>query len=335
MTGALQDPSPRKTSPIGYVDLEPAVTDFRAEVLAGLQASRKWLPPKFFYDERGSALFERITELDEYYPTRTEIAILERHASEMTDLFGDDFTLIEFGSGSSRKVRILLDAADRAAAYMPIDISGDFLRESAQSLADEYPSLRVTAVCADYTHLTRLPSSGAKGRRVVFFPGSTIGNLEPDEASRFLRDTAGLLAPGDGMLIGVDLVKDHPILDAAYNDAAGVTAEFNLNLLARINRELGADFDLDAFEHLAFFDPDASRIEMHLRSLREQTVHIAGEEILFVTGETIHTENSYKYGEGRFRELVEAAGFTSGRRWTDPREWFSVHWLEVSNSARR
>lgn len=324
--------SPRE---IGFIDLHPAAGDLRSEVIEGLESQPRRLPAKLFYDEKGSALFERITELPEYYLTRTETAILQQHAGEMAELFGRDAVLIEFGSGSSTKVRILLDAAPWAAEYMPIDISRDFLRESAQSIADEYPDVAVTAVCADYTELPALPETKASGRRVVFFPGSTIGNLDPHDAENFLRHTRMLLNPGDGMLIGVDLAKDRAVLDAAYNDSEGVTASFNLNILERLNRELGADFDLSAFEHVAFFNEEASRIEMHLRSTCRQQVRLDSAVFELSEGECIHTENSYKYGEGRFRELVSGAGFSPARRWMDENARFAVHWLEVSKESER
>lgn len=320
---------------VKLIDLHPPRVDFRREVLAGLRASRKYLAPKFFYDEAGSGLFERITELPEYYPTHTEIELLETHAETIVARFGSAAALIEFGSGSSRKVRILLDACPATAVYMPIDISRDFLIEAAEGIAALYPETEVVAVCADYTRLPELPEPDAAGRRVVFFPGSTIGNFEPDAAKEFLSATASLLREGDAMLIGVDLIKDQRVLHDAYNDSQGVTALFNLNLLHRINRELGADFDVEAFEHVARFVAEKSRIEMHLRSRRDQVVHVAGERITFARGETIHTENSYKYGDGRFREIVAGTGFATVDRWVDEREWFALHWLEVREVEAR
>lgn len=320
----------QKNSKVEFIDLHPPRADFRAEVLQGLARSPKSIPPKFFYDENGSRLFEEITRLPEYYPTRTEIEILEDASREIAGHFGDDAALIEFGSGSSRKVRILLEEEDTAAVYMPIDISGDFLLASAEELAEAYPRTQIIAVCADYTQMPELPDTGTSGRKIVFFPGSTIGNLEPDDARQFLRSTRLLLEPGDAMVVGVDQIKDERVLNAAYNDARGVTAEFNLNLLARINRELGGNFDLEKFEHHAFFNAQESRIEMHLVSRADQDVVISGQSFRFSNGESIHTENSYKYGSGRFRELAEEAGYTVKRRWTDDENWFAVHWLEVT-----
>lgn len=335
MPDADRSPASRPPGEIELIDLHPPRVDFRREVLDGLTAVPKALPPKFFYDETGSGLFEQITELPEYYPTRTEIALLEQHADAIVSRFGPDAALIEFGSGSSRKVRILLEASGAVGVYMPVDISRDFLIESAESIAALHPDTEVIAVCADYTQLAVLPEPDSSGRRIVFFPGSTIGNLEPVDAHRFLRSTASLLRPGDAMLIGVDLVKDDEVLHDAYNDSAGVTARFNLNLLQRINSELGADFDLQAFEHVATFVAAENRIEMHLRSRREQEVLVAAHRIRFAEGETIHTENSYKYGQGSFRELLEGTGFVAVERWTDDREWFAMHWLEVEGRGPR
>ena len=332
MSNANRTPTSR-TRPIELVDLHPAPVDFRIEVLRGLTSSPKSLPPKFFYDEAGSRLFEQITQLPEYYPTRTELALLEKHAPDIVAGFGPDAALIEFGSGSSRKVKLLLDAGTDIAVYMPVDISRDFLIQAAEAIAGQYPDTVVVAVCADYTQLPVLPEPATSGRRIVFFPGSTVGNLEPSHAKEFLTSTATLLRPGDAMLIGVDLIKDTEVLNRAYNDAAGVTAEFNLNLLQRINSELGADFDLDRFEHVAMFVESESRIEMHLRSTCEQDVNVGGERIHFAEGETIHTENSYKYGDGRFRDLVRGTGFSWVQRWADDREWFALHWLEVEERS--
>jgi dimethylhistidine N-methyltransferase len=313
-----------------WIDLEPEQSDFRSEVLAGLRQSPKTIAAKFFYDERGSELFERITELPEYYLTRTELSILTRHAEEMTSLFGDDYLLIEFGSGSSRKVKLLLEAS-RASAYMPIDISAEFLRASAQQLHREYPSVPIVAVCADYTRLAELPDIGAHGKRVIFFPGSTVGNLDPYEARRFFAHASSLLEPGDGLLIGADLRKDGTILNAAYNDTQGVTAEFNLNLLRRINREVGANFDLARFEHVAFFNEEQSRIEMHLRTDFAHTVEVGGARFDFAAGEMIHTENSYKYDLPLFHSLFSESRFVPRRMWSDDAGLFSVHYLEVSS----
>lgn len=317
---------------VSFHDLHPEPAAFRAEVTAGLRRSPKTIPPKFFYDKRGSELFDEICRLDEYYPTRTEIGLLERHAAEMAAAIGDGTVLIEFGSGSSIKIRLLLDRLPKLAAYMPIDISKEHLLASAGELVRQYPRLKVEAVCADYTRPLELPGTGLEPngkRRCVFFPGSTIGNFEPEEAEMFLRQAAALVGPGGGLLIGVDLKKDAAVLHAAYNDARGVTADFNLNLLVRINAEAGGTFDLSAFSHRAFYNADAGRIEMHLVSERAQTVRIGDETFDFAAGEMIHTENSYKYDVEQFRALAGRAGFTARKLWTDDRQWFSLGYFEV------
>jgi dimethylhistidine N-methyltransferase len=322
-----------QTTTISFVDLHPAQSDLRAEALEGLRATPKRLHPKFFYDQRGSELFERITETPEYYPTRTEIALLEERAGEIVKGFGPNPLLIEFGSGSSRKVRILLDAlSDAPARYLALDISRAQLVASVEALAEDYPNLEVRAVCADYTQPVALPHDALAGggRRVAFFPGSTIGNFSPAEAEAFLSAKAKMVGPGGAMLLGVDLKKDPALLNAAYNDAAGLTAEFNRNLLTRLNRELGADFNLACFRHRAFYNGREGRIEMHLASQRDQCVHVAGETIAFRAGETIHTENSYKFSIGELRALARRSGFRAVQAWTDGRERFSLHWLEAA-----
>ncbi len=300
---------------------------FAADVIAGLSADRKRIPAKYFYDERGSQLFEAITALPEYYPTRTELGILEANAGAIAKLFSEDAALVEFGSGSTVKARILLRAAPHVAFYVPVDISADFLAEESASLKRDLPNLSVLPVAADFTKRFDLPAPVRPQPRTGFFPGSTIGNFEPHEATRFLRHVARLLGREAMLLVGVDLVKDPQVLHAAYNDAAGVTAEFNLNLLHRMNRELGADFDLDAFRHRAIYDPERRRIEMHLESLKAQKVSVAGKTIGFRAGETIHTENSYKYTVESFRTLARAAGWVPRALWTDPQNFFSVHAL--------
>lgn len=307
---------------------EPDVADFARALVVGLRAVPKRVPCKYLYDAEGSALFERICDLPEYYPTRTELGLLERHADEVARHIGDDAELVEFGAGSGVKVRLLLDALTRPRAYLPIDISGPHVRAAAARLADDYPGLAVRPVVADYTRPLRLPPSvrGAR-RRVGFFPGSTIGNFAPDEAVRFLL-TASQLLKGGGLLVGVDLVKDPAVLHAAYNDAAGVTAAFNRNLLDRANRELDADFDLERFAHYAFYHPLAQRIEMHLVSLAHQQVRVAGETFVFADGEALHTEDSYKYTIDGFRALAMRAGFVPAAVWSDPQQRFSLHWLE-------
>jgi dimethylhistidine N-methyltransferase len=274
-------------------------------------------------------LFEALCELPEYYPTRTELALLEARAEDFAGLIGPDAELVEFGAGAGRKVRLLLDALERPCGYLPIDISGDYLQGVADKLDADYPDLHVRPIVADYTKPFALPAKSSGARRVGFFPGSTIGNFPRAEAIAFLRMAADKLA-GGGLLIGVDLVKDPNILHAAYNDSAGVTAAFNKNILVRANAELGADFDLDGFAHHAFYDPRAQRIEMHLVSLARQHVHLLGQDILFAEGETTHTEDSHKYTLDGFRALAAEAGFTPRAAWTDPDHLFSVHWLEAS-----
>jgi dimethylhistidine N-methyltransferase len=300
--------------------------DFGRAMLAGLAARPRAISPKFFYDAAGSALFDQICTLPEYYPTRTEIGILDRHAGEIAACVGEGAEIVEFGAGSVLKIRRLLDALERPARFLPIDISGEHLHAAADALRADYPTLAIEPVVADFTKPLALPKPLGGGRRFGFFPGSSIGNFTPEEAVRFLRQAAVLLR-GGGMLIGVDLVKDPQRLHAAYNDAAGVTAAFNRNLLARANRELGADFDPGAFAHYAFFNPQASRIEMHLISSRRQCVTVAGQCFDFEEGEHIHTENSYKFTVDAFRRLATLAGFKPGPVWCDEARWFSLHWL--------
>jgi dimethylhistidine N-methyltransferase len=314
---------------LAFVDLSPREATFQEALVAGLSRTRKSIPCKFLYDERGSALFEAICRTPEYYPTRTETAILEDNAAEIAELIGPRSALVEFGSGSSRKVRILLDALEKPRAYVPIDISREHLRHAAAAVKRDYPGLEVTAICADYMQRLRLPQVADVARHVGFFPGSTIGNLEPDEAVTFLHNVAATVGRGGMLLIGVDLKKHADILNAAYNDAAGVTAEFNLNLLARANDELGTDFDLANFEHEAFYNPRAGRIEIYLRSLADQEVRLGSRRFRFAAGERVHTEHSYKYTIDEFVRLSRAGGFAPVRSWTDAEELFSVHLLEV------
>jgi dimethylhistidine N-methyltransferase len=311
-----------------FRDLKPDTGSFASEVIAGLSQPQKALSPKYFYDERGSALFERICELPEYYPTRTEMALMHAHGREMASLLGPDCLLVEYGSGSGQKTLQLIEQL-QPAAYMPIDISGAQLRNFAASLTARFPHLRVAAVCADYTQDFALPDvAGVRaGRRAAYFPGSTIGNFTIDEARDFLRRAARMVMPGGAMLIGVDLKKAEALLNAAYNDAQGVTADFNLNLLARINRELDANFDLAAFRHHAFYNARAGRIEMHLVSMKDQSVSVAGRSFVFGRNETIHTENSYKYSIDEFAQLAGEAGFRAERCWVDRDSFFSVHYL--------
>ena len=319
----------RNSCELQLIDLAPTQESFRDAVIAGLSRSPKAIPCKFLYDARGSALFEQICELPEYYPTRTERGILHRHADEIAALAGPDAQLIELGSGSSAKTGILLDAM-RPSAYVPVDISAEQLSEAAQVLAGRYPRVEVVAVCADYTADDFVPAlPWASGRRVAFFPGSTVGNLEPEEAEGFLARCASIVGRGGGMVVGVDLKKDPAILNAAYDDAAGVTAAFNLNLLARMNRELAGTFDLSRFAHDAFYSEAAGRIEIYICSLEPQIVRVAGRAIPFAAGERVHTEYSYKYDIDEFRHLAARAGFRPVRVWTDPDRLFSVHYLRA------
>jgi dimethylhistidine N-methyltransferase len=300
---------------------------FARDVVAGLTARPKGLPPKYFYDEAGAQLFEEITALPEYYPTRCELSILRERSGEIARLFPEGSALVEFGSGSSRKVRILLEAAPTIAAYVPVDISSEMLSQEAEALRRDHPRLVVLPVEADFTQPFVLPAAVAGGARTGFFPGSTIGNFEPHEASAFLRHAGRMLGGGARLIIGVDLVKEASILHAAYNDAAGVTARFNLNLLARINRELDGDFDLASFSHKAFYNSVRQRIEMHLVSKQRQKARIAGRTIEFRAGETIHTENSYKYTLETFGALARGSGWTPVSVWTDAGGNFSIHAL--------
>ncbi|MCB4804913.1 dimethylhistidine N-methyltransferase [Methylobacterium brachiatum] len=315
-----------------FSDATPVALDtpelaFLADVQDGLAKTQKALSPKYFYDSAGSDLFEAITRLPEYYPTRTEIGILDRSGPEMAALLPARAALVEFGSGSTNKLRRLLRHLDKLAAYVPVDVSGEFLRSQAEVLSGDFPHLRVEPVVADFTRDFDLPESLAGMPRAGFFPGSTIGNFEPSEAEELLRRFGRILGEGAHMIVGVDLVKDAAILERAYDDAAGVTAAFNLNLLTRINRELAGRFDLGAFSHRAVFNADASRIEMHLVSDGAQEVAIGSETFSFAAGETIHTESSYKYTVETFRALVERAGWTWVQVWTDPEGLFSVHAL--------
>ena len=306
-----------------------AGSPFAADVVAGLTAKPKRLPPKYFYDAVGSALFDRITQLPEYYPTRCELALLREHAPAIASLFPPGCALIEFGAGSSKKARILFGAAATIESYVPVDISGEFLQQDAALLRRDFPRLAVHPVIADFTQSFAVPAPVALLPRVGFFPGSTIGNFEPHEAAKFLRHAGDILGVGAILVIGVDLVKDVKILCPAYNDAEGVTARFNLNLLARINRDLGANFDLAAFEHHACYNREHNRIEMHLASTKRQKVRVAGKTISFRVGETIHTENSYKYSVGSFQALAHGSGWAPLQVFSDGQ--FSVHALRLTD----
>lgn len=303
-------------------------SEFYRDVIHGLAQSPRSIPPKYFYDTQGSLLFEAICEQPEYYPTRTEKALLERHAGEIAGLIGPECVLIEPGCGNCEKVKLLLDPL-RPAAYIPIDISGEHLEQAAQSIADSFVWLNVHPVCTDITDDLALPFTPQDARRVVFYPGSSIGNFEPDEAVGFLRKLAALAGRGGGLLIGVDLQKDPERLNAAYNDARGITAAFNLNLLHRIRTELKGDLDVDAFEHRAFYNSDKSRIEMHLVSSTDQSILINGHRFDLEAGDPIHTEYSYKYTLAQFQALADRAGFTQISVWTDAEGLFSLHYLET------
>ncbi len=306
------------------------MSSLRADVIEGLGRSPKELPCKYFYDETGSHLFEAICGLEEYYPTRTELAIMDRRIGEMADCLGPRCLLIEYGSGSGKKTEILLTALDAPVGYVPIEISRDHLMASASRLQERFPRLEVLPVCADYTSHYELPSPSAEvRRRAVYFPGSTIGNFDHDEAVEFLRHIAGACGRGGGLLIGVDLQKAPETLERAYDDVLGVTAAFNRNLLVRLNRELGADFDVAQFRHVAFYDAEEGRIEMHLESLRPQSVRLGAAEFSFAEGERICTEHSNKYTLDGFREMARQAGFTVERVWTDDEQLFSVQFLAV------
>ncbi len=318
----------RETTALDLHDFGLDVEEFLGDALAGLRGNPKTLPCKYFYDERGSRLFDRICELPEYYPTRTERGIMERCGGEMAAALGPDCLLIEYGSGSSLKTRILLDHLETPAGYVPLDISREHLLRSAEDLSAAYPGLEVLPVCADYTGDYQVPEPKRPARRrAVYFPGSTIGNFTREQARDFLVHAAEVCGDGGGLLVGVDLKKDPVVLERAYDDAQGVTAAFNLNLLERMNRELRADFRLDGFRHRAIWNEVASRIEMHLESVEEQVVQIDEEAFVFAAGETICTEHSHKYDLADFAALGEGAGFQVSRVWTDPLRLFSVQYL--------
>jgi dimethylhistidine N-methyltransferase len=312
--------------PSASADNEP----FAADLHAALSRAPKAISPKYFYDEAGSKLFEQICELPEYYPTRTELGLLRAHAQDMATQFGPQVQLIEYGAGALLKVRLLLAAMPRdSVQFVPVDISGPHLLQACDGLAADYPGLAIRPLVADFTRSHTLPPCPEGSRRVGFFPGSSIGNFTPSEADAFLRLAAAELA-GGGLLIGIDLVKDHAVLHAAYNDAAGVTAAFNLNLLHRARHELGAEFPPDGFEHLAFYNPAYRRVEMHLRAKRPLELTLGDEVYAFHEGETLHTENSHKYTVDGFQAMAVRAGFTPGKVWTDENRWFAVLWLEAA-----
>jgi len=309
---------------------------FRRDALAGLSQAKKTLPCKYLYDEQCARLFEAICELEEYYPTRTELSILEQNIEEIASLVGPRSNLVDLGSGNGVKTRLLLSHLDQPASCLPVDVSHAQLAECSASLARDFVDVKVRLICADYTRdfapPDQLPGSGST---VVFFPGSTIGNFEPEEARLFLRRMSQLCGVAGGMLVGVDLKKTPQVLHHAYNDAQGVTAQFNLNLLARANRELGARFEISQFQHRAIYNEVAGRIEMHLVSRRPQIVPVDGQCFAFTSGEPIVTEHSYKYTIEEFHQLAASAGFAVARSWTDARRWFSVHYLRPHRNGAR
>lgn len=320
-----------KKSEPRLIDFHPPRADMRADVLEGLSRTHKELSPKYFYDERGSHLFEDITRLPEYYLTRTEADIMQARLPEMAELIGPHAAVIEFGSGTGEKIRRLLQHLENPVAAVTVEISRNHLLASAERLASNLPELDVIAVCADFTQPFRLPAIARTERNLVFFPGSTIGNFAPSEAVGLLEVMHQVAGEQGGLLIGVDLVKDKAILEAAYNDSQGVTAAFNLNLLRRINNELGADFVLDDFRHHAAYNEKEGRIEMYLVSQCSQKVKINGNNIAFAEGEQILTEYSHKYELDSFAEMAAAAGFKVQQVWTDPQQLFSVQYLQASS----
>jgi len=309
---------------------DEATSVFAGDVIDDLSKYPKKLSPKYFYDVKGSELFEQITVLPEYYPTRTELSILRERGGEITGLIPKGAALIEFGAGATTKVRLLLERC-AFGAYVPVDISGDFLQAQARDLRRDFPELDVYPVTADFTTPFALPAAIAGMPKVGFFPGSTLGNFEPHEASAFLRSARDILGRDAQMIVGVDLEKDERTLYDAYNDAAGVTARFNLNVLERINRELGGNFDLSSFMHRSVYNRDRHRIEMHLISRKAQSVRVLGHTFAFRPGETIHTENSYKYSLDRFSALARGAGWRVTESWTDKGRMFSVHALAAAD----
>ncbi len=316
-------------TPLSHGEVHDKAEDVE-EILDGLTAAQKRISPKFFYDERGSELFDRICELPEYYPTRTELALMREHMHEVAALVGPHAQVIELGAGSTQKIRLLLDHLIDPLAYVPVDISADYLLKQAEELAADYPDLYVFPVVADFTQPFKVPRDHVNPRRnLVFFPGSTIGNFSRRQALELLEVMAFEAQHDGALLIGVDLRKDPKRLRAAYNDKAGVTAEFNLNVLERLNRELGADFHVEKFCHRAVYDEEKGRIEMRLVSTVPQHVHIAGEELDFAKDEYIITEHSYKYSVEEFHALARQAGFEPKRVWCDEDRLFSVHYLTV------
>lgn len=309
-----------------FYDFKPHATDMADEVLRGLSATPKMLSPKYFYDARGSALFEQITELEEYYPTRTEMGLFDQHLPEIGARLGHDVCVIEYGSGSSKKIRKVLESIT-PVAYVPVDISGEHLQANARRLYEDFPWIHMYPVCADMTQSFELPPPAAQHRLAGFFPGSSIGNFSKPDARQFLQHVRDTVGTDGALIIGVDRKKDPAVLEAAYNDAQGVTAQFNLNALEHINTALGTDFDTGAFEHRALYNEAKGCIQMFLESTRAQVVTLAGARIDIGAGERIHTENSYKYDPEEFLALAADAGFAQDGHWTDARDWFSLFLL--------
>ncbi|MBT3992379.1 MAG: L-histidine N(alpha)-methyltransferase [Rhodospirillaceae bacterium] len=314
-----------------FVDLQPETDDFLGEALAGLALPQKSIPPKFFYDAAGSKIFDQICEAPEYYVTRTEIALMEDIQAELNALVAPGSIAVEYGCGSSLKIRALLSALPDPAEYLAIDISRTHLINTVKEIAADYPNIRVGAICADFSDALEWPEQASleNAPRLAFFPGSTIGNQTPEEAVQFLARVRHMVGDEGYLLIGVDLKKDVDILNRAYNDAAGYTANFNLNLLHRMKRELGAQLDVSNFAHDAFYNEAAGRIEMHLISQRDQSVELGGQSFSFKKGESIHTENSYKYSIADFEDLARQSGFEALKSWTDADNLFSIHYMRA------
>lgn len=307
-----------------FVDQNQEFDEAREQLRAGFRGNNKEISPKFFYDEKGSELFTAITRTPEYYPTRTEISLLKTYGDEIASLIGPEATLLEYGSGSSEKIRTLLEIL-KPRLYVPMDISREYLASSAETLAEDYPWLEVLATCVDYSKEFELPQAFS-GNVAAFFPGSSIGNFTPESARQFLSQVKRHVGSG-GLVIGVDLKKDLGVLNRAYNDEQGLTAEFNLNVLSHLNREYEANFDLKKFEHKAFYNETLGCIQMFIVSLRDQVVQLAGETFSLSAGEEIHTENSFKYSESEFRQLARDAGFSKDHFWTDAKGWFGIFYL--------
>jgi dimethylhistidine N-methyltransferase len=325
-------PGQRQLKRLNMTVIEAERLQFMHDMQTALSQSPKRISPKYFYDQAGSVLFDRICDLPEYYPTRTELSILQSHAADMARYMGEQPDIIEFGAGSLQKIRYLLKAAINPARYLPMDISRVHLQQATSQLQNEFPQLDIQPLVADYTQLWDLPVALPNGgKRVAFFPGSTIGNFSPEQAQVFFENCAQHLR-GGALLIGVDLIKSPEVLHAAYNDAQGVTAEFNLNVLARANRELGCDFDLSQFAHSAFYNAPLQRIEMHLLSLQAQTVHLNGVAHAFQQGETLHTEYSHKFTTAGLQQAAQWAGLQAGPVWTDPAHYFGLLWFDIPHS---